>query len=539
MNIEKGNILNESDFVFFTKCMTKAKDCKLDEYSSFLSEVLKNYDVFNCPLEDFLEKTDDKESISIPAVLALKKMFKNIINNKEIKHNDSIYGEYILYLENQGKRFSEYFKSLGSKEEQYNMREAGIIVYTDLLSIYTLQKDNINFSRVFKTICFQTRKVKSAVKKNKITISDESILDNSISSLTKYIVQNINMYVNNPLLQKSIEKAVMYADDSDPCLLIGATGTGKELLVRLIKEFSPSYGQSFRAVNCAGITESLFDSEINGAVRGAGSNSSERLGVFLSACSNNRDSKVGYGISKTGKIIFESGRQDNKPPTKEDLKEARGIVFLDEINSLPLYQQAKILRIIQEKEVEVVGADQPIKVDVKIICAANEINDIRNPGKFRPDLFYRISVGIIELPTLVDMKDSILDFAEYKIEEICIKLGYKKKFTLSDKAKKKLKKHNWPGNHRELENVLSRAIKDVKFKGEKTIKIQNLDFFHSPSKKRDLGSIFFEGKTFKDVENEYYLYLKRKSKGNKSKMQQIGGYSCRTPVYTLIQKYDS
>jgi DNA-binding NtrC family response regulator len=202
-------------------------------------------------------------------------------------------------------------------------------------------------------------------------------------------------------------------------LITGESGTGKELVARAIHNRSPRQDKLFVAVNCAAIPENLLESELFGHERGSFTGAHER---------------------QIGKIEIANG----------------GTLFLDEIGSMPLPMQAKLLRVIQEKEIERIGAGYPTPVDVRIISATN--SDLRaaiKKYKFREDLYYRLNVIPIHLPPLRQRREDIHLLANHFLHKFNRKFGKNIKGIKKD-AMQMLEKYDWPGNIRELENLMER-----------------------------------------------------------------------------------
>ena len=214
---------------------------------------------------------------------------------------------------------------------------------------------------------------------------------------------------------------VRVAKTDSTCLIEGESGTGKEGIADLIHGLSERKGNAFVKVNCSAIPETLLESELFGHERGAFTGAYQR---------------------KVGK--FELAH--------------KGTIFLDEIGDVPLLLQPKLLRVLQEKEIERIGGLRPIKVDVRIVSATNKnlTEEVRS-GRFREDLFYRLNVVTVTIPPLRERKDDIpllLDFFLKKYAEKHKKLV--KGFTRE--ARDLLIKHDYPGNVRELENMVERAV---------------------------------------------------------------------------------
>ncbi|WP_313164244.1 sigma 54-interacting transcriptional regulator [Sedimentibacter sp.] len=231
---------------------------------------------------------------------------------------------------------------------------------------------------------------------------------------SKYTFENI--FTKNKKMKEVIENTKEFARADSTILIYGESGTGKEMFAQSIHNYSERKNAPFVAVNCGALSESLLESELFGYVEGA----------FT-------------GARKGGKQgLFELAH--------------KGTIFLDEINSLPLEIQSKFLRIIEEKEVMRLGSDYVIPLDVRIIVASNEklINMVEK-GEFRRDLFYRLNVLEIKIPTLKERQDDIMPLFEIFLKEFN---SYE--LPVSEELAVKLKEYQWKGNIRELRNVAER-----------------------------------------------------------------------------------
>jgi Nif-specific regulatory protein len=205
-----------------------------------------------------------------------------------------------------------------------------------------------------------------------------------------------------------------------PVLILGESGTGKEVVARSLHYASLRHQMPFIPVNCAAIAETLLESELFGHEKGAFTDARE---------------------TRAGKFEAASG----------------GTLFLDEIGDLSPGGQAKLLRVLEEKAVYRVGGHQPIPVDTRIVAATNRnLAESVRAGKFREDLFYRLTVVTLDLPPLRERRDDILVLAEHFLRQFCANAG-RKPLKLSADARRKLEQHNWPGNVRELRNLLERV----------------------------------------------------------------------------------
>lgn len=217
-------------------------------------------------------------------------------------------------------------------------------------------------------------------------------------------------------IKKTIE---MVASKNSTVLITGENGTGKENVARLIHENSPRARKSFIDLNCAAIPEELIESELFGHQKGA----------FTGA--------VGL---KRGKFEMAHG----------------GTLFLDEIGDMSLKTQSKVLRVLQEQSFERIGGDESIIVDVRVIAATNKnLQEAIKQGGFREDLFYRLNVIPIELPPLRERAEDIIDLANHYLNLFCAENSPQKK-VFSESTLKCLRKYSWPGNIRELKNIMER-----------------------------------------------------------------------------------
>jgi DNA-binding NtrC family response regulator len=244
------------------------------------------------------------------------------------------------------------------------------------------------------------------------------------------------MVGNSTAMQKIYRSARLVAPRDTTVLITGATGTGKELVARAIHQLSPRARRAFSAVNCAAIPEALLESELFGYVRGA----------FTGALQ-----------SQVGRVHAAQG----------------GTLFLDEIGDMPLSLQAKLLRFLEQKEIQRLGSAEVLRVDVRVVAASNADLARRVANReFREDLYYRLASFPIELPALADRPSDILPLAHHFLT----KLAGEACITLSDQAACVLQKHFWPGNVRELQFVLERAC--IMVDAEREILAEHIVFPH-------------------------------------------------------------
>ncbi|MEA1976083.1 MAG: sigma 54-interacting transcriptional regulator [Bacillota bacterium] len=294
------------------------------------------------------------------------------------------------------------------------------------------------------------------IKNNKILITISSIYNKSeligfmmvvdkelhIRSLVKQLKneEERSNYFKEELLKKEpLDKAfdqiigssntlheVMYmankaSKTSATVLIYGESGTGKELIVKAIVGASDRKDKPFIKLNCAAIPYALIESELFGHIRGS----------FTGAI---KDKMGKFELANTGTI------------------------FLDEIGDLPLDMQVKLLRVLQEREIIRIGSNKIVKIDVRVIAATNRnLNEMIKEGTFRKDLFYRLNVIPMQLPLLKDRVEDIPALVEYFIKKICLNEGIEEK-KVTVEFIEQLKKYSWPGNIRELENMIERCI---------------------------------------------------------------------------------
>lgn len=259
--------------------------------------------------------------------------------------------------------------------------------------------------------------------------------------------------------------------------IIGESGVGKELISRFIHEMSNRKDKPFIPVNCASIPETLLESELFGFERGA---------------------FTGATYRKAGKFELADG----------------GTILLDEITEMDMRLQSKILRVLQEKEIEVIGSKYPKKVDVRVIATTNrDVRKLVEEGKFREDLFYRLNVFPIYVPPLRERKEDIPPLVEHMIK----KYSQGKDVRIEDQAMEYLMSKEWKGNVRELENAIARAciLSDYS-----VIKVEHL-------KELELNEVWRAG-SLEEMEIKMILETLKLTGGNKSKAARILGITART-----------
>ena len=229
------------------------------------------------------------------------------------------------------------------------------------------------------------------------------------------------MVGSTPKFRELTERIHLVASTTATVLICGETGTGKELVARAIHDLSPRSKRPLVKVNCAAISAGLVESELFGHVKGAFTGATER---------------------RVGRFEYADG----------------GTLFLDEVTELPLETQAKLLRVLQEHEFEAVSSNHSVKVDVRLIAASNrKLADLVREGRFRMDLYYRLLVVPVDVPALRDRRDDIPLLAAHFVRRLSRQFGRRVE-RISERMMRELLAYDWPGNIRELENFLARAI---------------------------------------------------------------------------------
>jgi two-component system response regulator AtoC len=312
---------------------------------------------------------------------------------------------------------------------------------------YCLKPFNVNEISVVIKKAIENQSMKKEITYRRLIETEQSI--------------NFNNIIGESIKMKQVYEIMEVMSKSDTTVLItGESGTGKELVAKAIHFNGTRANKPFITVNCSAIPENLLESELFGYEKGA----------FTGAITQ-----------KIGK--FELAHQ--------------GTIFLDEIGSLKLEMQAKILRVLQEKEFERVGGTHPIKIDVRIISATNsDLQEAVQQGQFREDLYYRLNVVPIHLPPLRERKEDIPLIANHFLNI------YNQKFNKNIKgftshAMKILQEYYWPGNVRELQNIIERVV--VLAKDENVISHQHLPLDLLILK----GKIDTEGITLREARNQF------------------------------------
>jgi PAS domain S-box-containing protein len=351
----------------------------------------------------------------------------------------------------------------------------------------------------FGMVLFQdVEEFKDIIQKNKLLERELSLYKTQLKEIqgAKYSWENIVGESEKILQAKYL--AAKAAQTNSNVLLLGKSGTGKELFAHAIHNASNRSHYPFVKVNCAAIPQELLESELFGYEEGA----------FTGA-------KKG---GKVGKFELANG----------------GSIFLDEIGDMPFKMQAKLLRVLQEKEVERIGSNSPKSIDVRVIAATNQnLEELVAKGQFREDLYYRLNVMSIYIPSLQERKEDIEILAYKLLEKLSNGMGkYVKK--ISPKTLEYLRGHNWPGNVRELENVLERAIN---LTDSDTILPVHLPMYITQrTVTKGEGPLRPLKEIIEETEIEVIKRVLERTKGNKQKTAKILNIS-RSSLYDKIERY--
>jgi two-component system response regulator AtoC len=294
----------------------------------------------------------------------------------------------------------------------------------------------------------------------------------------------------SPKMLKIIELIKTVAPTNATVLIIGKTGTGKEVIARAIHHQSPRRSKSFIATSCAALPESLLESELFGHEKGSFTGAVERKKGKFEACD-------------------------------------KGTLFLDEIGEINANTQIHLLRALEEKKITRVGGNEEIDVDVRVVAATNRnLKNSIEQGIFREDLYYRLNVVTINLPPLKDRMEDIIPLAEYFLKRYAEENNKRIK-NFSDDTVKFMLNYSWPGNVRELENMIERGVILSK---NTAITLDELpqDIVHpTPA----------EGKTVEAVTRNHIINVLEETKGNISKAAEILGIR-RMTLYNKLKKYN-
>ena len=317
-----------------------------------------------------------------------------------------------------------------------------------------------------------------------------SIIQSALNVKTKQVSKKPTIIGSSQAVQdlrKTIEKV---ARSQAPIYISGESGVGKELAAHMIHDLGPRADKPFVPINCGAIPDDLMESEFFGHIKGSFTGAvSDKQGLFQAADG--------------------------------------GTLFLDEVADLPQHMQVKLLRAIQEKVVRPVGSQNESRVDVRILSATNyDLSERVNQGLFRQDLLYRINVIELKIPPLRKRPEDVPVLLEHILEKMAVESGFKKT-TLSNEAAEQLKSYHFPGNVRELENILERAVTlctDGVIEKEDILLPEKLN---DDSREVALDSMLV------DLEKRKIIEALEKTNGNKTKAAELLGISFRAFRYRL------
>ena len=403
--------------------------------------------------------------------------FKEIFNMKD----DNIEGENIFQL-------LDFIKKPSIND--FKKHKTGVFYYKEnsrnLKGIYNVSE--IAVKNKLKGYVIDFIENKDAIKNyNKINKDYKITLDNIISE--------------SEIMEHTKQKALIASKSNSTVLITGESGTGKELFARAIHNHSDRADNTFVTVNCAAIPDNLLESELFGYEEGA----------FT-------------GAKKGGKLgKFEIAH--------------KGTIFLDEIGDMSLHLQGKLLRVLQERELDKIGGKSNILIDVRVIAATNKnLVELVEKGQFREDLYYRLNVIPITLPALRQRKNDIPLLIDYMIKEYAHKLN-KDVIGIEDDAKKTLIDYSWPGNVRELQNVIEYSI------NMSNSSLLNLDIIPNNIKSKyydEKSNKCEEIRTLEDLEKEEISKALNKFKHYKKDKELVAkslGIS-RATLYRKLEKYN-
>jgi two-component system response regulator GlrR len=303
-----------------------------------------------------------------------------------------------------------------------------------------------------------------------------------------------NIVARSEKMQKVLEMVSQIAKTDSTVYIYGESGTGKELIAKAIHLASERKDRAFVAINCAALPETLMESELFGHEKGA----------FT-------------GAVRSTKGLFTQAHE--------------GTIFLDEIGDMPLSIQAKLLRVLQERQFYPVGSEKSVEVDVRVIVATQkDLEDQVKQGLFREDLFYRIHVIPIYLPPLRERKEDIPLLVEHFLKKFSQQMKKEVK-GLTPTAIQRLMLHEWPGNVRELENTIEYAVAMT----QQDVISEDFILQTRVSEPQELLKPLKEARN--DFEKRYLIHLLQLSEGNVSKAAKLAG-RYRADFYDLLKKHD-
>ncbi len=443
---------------------------------------------------------DDDSDVLLTGEIVLKQRFSNVSCADHPKKADQILakGEIEVILldmnyspgANDGKEGLEWISKLHAAHPQVKI--IIITAYGEIgLAVEAMKRGAIDFvtkpweyEKIQVSVSNALRLARSEKEIQRLETKQQGLKQNMVAKSDSVIAESVEM--------KQVLKMAEKVSRTDAnVLLLGENGTGKGLMAKLIHEMSPRANEVFMSVDLGAITESLFESELFGHKKGA----------FTDA----REDRMGRFEAADG-----------------------GTIFLDEVGNLTPTMQSKLLTVIQSRELTRVGENEPRKFNVRIIAATNaKLEQMIEEGKFREDLFYRLNTIALDLPPLRDRLADIEPMVSHFIAKFC------KKYTqeqprITTETIGKLKKYHWPGNIRELEHAVERAV--ILSDG---VKLMPEDF----NLKKEMKTEGFIATTnLEELERITIERVIKKNEGNMSRVAQELGIG-RTTLYRKLEKY--
>ena len=375
-------------------------------------------------------------------------------------------------------------------------KEQELVVMTAYASVDTAIEAMKQGAADYITKPFKVDEIKLVIEK---AINRKKLLDEN-STLKKQLQgdNSFDKFIGNSEIVARMKKLVKRVAGSDSTVMIrGESGTGKDLIARAIHHHSPRCGGPFVTINCAALPETLLESELFG----------HKKGSFTGAIKD-----------KEGLFSVANG----------------GTFFLDEVGNTSLSIQVKLLRVLEDKKITPVGDTKPVEVDVRLIAATNaDLEEDVKAGRFRADLFYRLNVIPIQIPSLRERKDDIPLLVDYFVSRFCsrVNTGSKK---VSERAMTLLTGYKWPGNVRELENTIERAVL--------LNRSDSLDIADFPEKLSQTEPVSLvkeaapANPTLESIEKAYIHYVMEQADGKKAEAARILGIDTST-LYRKIERY--
>lgn len=453
-------------------------------------------------LTEYFISTLDKifDPIPVPFIILDENCVVRMINDVFAeylghKSKKEVIGKFVLDVDKYS-RFPYVYKTRQPEIAWKHTFENGRTAIVHRLLVYD---DNNKVKYGVGLVLFEDLvQFRDVIEKNKILESELNLYKSKLIEMygAKYSWNNIIGNSEKMSQAKFIGKRA--AETTSNVLVLGESGTGKELFAHAIHNDSVRSHNPFVKVNCAAIPSELLESELFGYEEGA----------FTGA---KKGGKIGkFELANTGSI------------------------FLDEIGDMPLKMQAKLLRVLQEKEFERVGGNKVIRADVRVIAATNKnLKQLVAENQFREDLFYRLNVMTIEIPPLRERKEDIKDLVIVLLKKLSNQIG-KYVSVVSESTKECILNHDWPGNVRELENVLERAIN---LTDSDTILPVHLPVYLKQSTKRIVnGPIRSLKDVIEDAEKDSIVKCLEYTNGNKLKTAKLLNIS-RSSLYDKMERY--